>query len=62
MKGDLAQPCLWLGGLWKSHNWLDFTLVLYGYFSLLFHEYYIGLYVDYMVVIALVFLLLLCWL
>jgi len=62
LKRDLDQPCLWWGGLWKSQTWLAFTSFIWGYFSLLIHEYYTSLYVDYMVVVSLVFLLLLCWL
>jgi len=39
---------------------LDFALLMKGYFSLYFYEYYIGLYVDHMAMISLVFLILLC--
>ena len=61
MKRDLAQPCLWPGGLWKSQTWLAFASLIWGYFSLLIHEYYTSLFVDYMDVVSLVFLLLLWW-
>lgn len=60
MKRVLVQPCLQLGGSWKSHNWLTFASLIWSYFSLLFHEYYTVLYVDDMAMIFLVFLLLLC--
>jgi len=62
LKKYLAQPCLRSGGSWKSQTWFALASLIWGYFSLLIHEYYIGLYVDYMAIVSLVFLLLLCWL
>jgi len=62
MKRVLAQPCLQPCGSWKCHNWLCFTSLIWGYFSLFFYEYCIGLYVDHMVLVSLVFLWLLRWL
>jgi len=62
LKRDLAQPCLWLCGSWKSHNRLAFASLICDYLSFLFHEYSTRLYVDYMAIVSLVFLLLLCWL
>jgi len=59
-KKDLVHPSLWSGGSWKSQTWLTFASLIWGYLSLLIHEYYTGLNVDYMAFISLVFLLLLC--
>jgi len=62
LKRDLAQ--LFYG--WAEHGrqilGLDSASSIWGYFSLYLYEYYIGLYVDHMVVISLVFMFLLCWL
>ena len=69
---------IWHGGEWMKRDFsypfysqvkcgcpipgLDVSSLIRGYLSLYFYEYYTSLYVDYMVVISLVFLLLLCWL
>jgi len=62
LKRYLAQPFY----SWVEHGSsipiLDFSSLMKGYFSLYFYENYNRLYVDYMVVISLVFLSLLCWL
>ena len=62
LKKDLAQPFYVRVERGSPILGLDFESSIWGYFSLYFYEYYTALYVDYMAMISLVFMLLLCWL
>ena len=62
LKRDLAQPFYSRVECGSPIPGLDFASLMKVYLSLYFYEYYIGLYVAYMVVISWVFLSLLCWL
>ena len=62
LERGFAQPFYGRVEVGSPISGLHFASSIRGYFSLYFYEYYIGLYVDHMDMISLVFLLLLCWL
>jgi len=62
VKAIFGSANLRSGGLWKFHTWLAYAFnnkILSPWF---FMCKCIGLYVDFMVVVSLLFLLFICWL
>ena len=61
-KRDLAQPCLWSGGMWKSYTWMHFDYGNKSPFSLVLMGNYACYSMDFMVFMCYLFMLLICWL